>query len=130
MEARSVTHSVAVVVDREFGDALRELASRVPVWVCDTPTNRRIAEAHRLARPHPSNQRGLTTFRVTDRATAQQMLLEVMDMVDLHHAEWECLEIYGVGPTRRIRDALAELGVSELERTSYGFRCLRRPRTP
>jgi hypothetical protein len=37
-------YRVFVVVDREYGERLAELAQTGPVWIVDTPANRSVAQ--------------------------------------------------------------------------------------
>jgi hypothetical protein len=81
----------------------------------------------------PSNKRldGRSTFNFTDSDPPEDMLIGVLDTVDLHHGEyshipsWDTLEVYGASATPAVRDASAEIGVSEFVDTSEGFRCSR-----
>ena len=58
-----MAYSVAIVVERDFGDQLVELAKRLHVWVCSTPENRSHAERVRgVELAGPSIERGVTTF--------------------------------------------------------------------
>jgi hypothetical protein len=124
-------YSVAIVVDRHFGDHLLELAERVHVWVCASQDNRRLAEKYWQAAPGASLERGITTFNVTDSQPPEEMFIDILGAVDLHHGEyshtppWDTLEVYGTSATSAVRRALAEFGVSEFVGISEGFRCTR-----
>ena len=124
-------HSVAIVVDTDFGKSLASIAQRVHVWLCRSPSNTAAAEAYRSADPEQSLERGVTTFSVQEHETPEDMLLSVLGDVDLHHGEhshpppWDTLEIFGVGPTASVRAALADYGVNAFDTTPYGFKCSR-----
>lgn len=124
-------YSVAIVVDREFGDRLPGLAARVHVWACASPHNRRFAETYWSEARKASAERGITMFDVADSDSAEDILLGVLSNVDLHHGNlshtpaWDGLEVYGVSATPTIRQALAEHGVAEFVATPEGFRCSR-----
>jgi hypothetical protein len=124
-------YSVAIVVDRHFSERLLELAERVHVWVCASPGNRAVAETYWKAASGFSLERGVTTFDVAEADSPEKMLIGVLATVDLHHGEyshtppWDSLEVYGSHATSAVREALAELGVSEVVDTQDGFRCSR-----
>ena len=64
-------YAVAVVLDLEFGDRLSELAARLPVWIVDTPANRRAAQKHWGEHPGLSDTEGVTTFKVDLSSSAE-----------------------------------------------------------
>jgi hypothetical protein len=124
-------YTVAVVVDRTFGERLDALARRVHVWVCATAENQQTASGYRAIQQSFSPDSGVTTFRVSDSDSAEAMLIRVLPDVELHHGRsshtppWQALEVYGVSATPRVRDSLAGLGVSEFVDTPEGFVCRR-----
>ena len=125
-------YSVAIVVDRDFGDELVGLAQRLHVWVCSTPANRRQVECTRGAQPaSPSIEHGVTTFNVSEADSPEELLIGVLGAVDLHHGEyshsppWSTLEVYGASATPAVRAALAEFGVNTFSSTRRGFECSR-----
>jgi hypothetical protein len=125
-------YSIAIVVERDFGDELVELAKRLHVWVCSTPENRPHVERARGAQPaRPSIEHGVTTFNVSDTDSPEEMLVGILDTVDIHHGEyshsppWSELEVYGASPTPAVRAALAEFGVRAFSGTKRGFHCSR-----
>ena len=125
-------YAVAIVVERDFGDELVELAERLHVWVCSTPENRLQVERVRGAQPaSPSIEHGVTTFNVSEADSPEQMLVGVLGAVDLHHGKhahfppWSTLEVYGASPTRAVRAALVAFGVNTFSSTRRGFHCSR-----
>ena len=126
-----MSYGVAIVVDPDFGATLQQLADRVHVWICATPTNESAAAIYRRDHPGHSLERGVTTFRVDDQESAEASLLKVLADVDLHHGEyshalpWDRMEIYGVEPTPSIRAALAKYNATDIVANGHGFSCRR-----
>jgi len=124
------TYTVGLVVDPEYGERLGALAARMPVWIADTPTNRRAAEALRRGAPADLSHAeagAVTTFRVAAEDSAAARVLGILGMVDLHHGAYShvppygALEVIGAEPTPELRAALAEYGLTELEPRAGGF---------
>ena len=83
------SHHVAVVVDRVFGERLLPLAQQLHVWVCDTPINDAAAEKAGAANPPGAvwNEVGVTTFRVGENESPENMVICHVGDIDLHHPE-------------------------------------------
>jgi hypothetical protein len=124
----SMEASVAIVVDAAFGDALLELSSRMPVWICGTSVNLQAAEKCRKSVQPPPD---VTTFNVGVSESPEAMFLGVLADVDLHHGEhskefpWTNLHVLGVGLTPAIRNLLSEYGIQEFSNLFTGFQCTR-----
>jgi hypothetical protein len=98
---------------------------------CDSPVNRAIAEelwAQFLTRNHLD---GVTTFKAAETDSAEEMLIENLDTIDLHHGFYSAdppytvLEIVGARLTARIEAALTDLGFDSFPITNDGFRAIR-----
>jgi hypothetical protein len=117
---------VAVVAHPDF-EALTPLAERVHVWLVDTPANRARAETYWRAHPEHSIDHGITTFKVREHAAPDQIVLEALGPLDLHHGEyshnppWEVVEVYGATPTVELREVLQDMGVTEVSSIPGGF---------
>jgi hypothetical protein len=126
-----MTHTVAIVVDRDFGHPLVDLSQKMHVWVCDSLQNRKSAEPIRAMSTGQSIECGVTTFKVADNDSPKAMLLGVLDMVDLHHGvyshdpPWGELHIYGTTATPILRAALTRFGARIIDQSQDGFRCAR-----
>jgi hypothetical protein len=132
MKPEAMAYSVAIVVERDFGDELVELAKRLHVWVCYTPANQRQVERVGGALPaNPSVEHGVTTFDFSEADSPEEVLMGVLGAVDLHHGEyshsppWSTLEVYGASPTTAVRAVLGEFGVDSFSSTERGFLCSR-----
>ena len=123
-------HVVGVVVDPEYGDRLRALASRMPVWIADSDPNRVAVAALRREGPSglPHTAIGaVTVFDVDQEVSQEAWVLSVLGDIDLHHGEhshvppYTALEVFGVEATHDLRVALAEYGLTEIEPRPGGF---------
>jgi hypothetical protein len=57
-----IPYKVYVVVEREFGEQLANLAPGVPVWIVNTPLNRAVAQRLWKERNRRDHLTGITTF--------------------------------------------------------------------
>ena len=121
-------HAVALVVDPEFGERLLDLSRRIHVWALDTPTNRTVAQRvwREVAGTH-SLENGITTFKGSPDAAADEIVGHQLPTIDLHHGAhshsppWNVLEVYGAPPTTGLRAVLSEYGLTEVRATAHGF---------
>ena len=122
---------MAVVVDRTFGHHLAPLANTVHVWACDSTANRTAAQGIWATLGEYSPERGVTIFKVAPSDTPEEMLLDVLDTLDLHHNEyshdppWSCLIVHGTMLSDGIRAALTAFGVTTFDGTESGFKACR-----
>lgn len=115
---------VAVVVDQEFGSRLWELAHHVPVWVCNSEANGPvIQELWELSRLSP-NQTAVTSFSRPNSAP-EQVFMDNLETIDLHHPSWLVLEVYGTSRSVEITAALQQYGVIEFQDNPIGFKAMR-----
>ena len=78
-------HRVFVVLDRVYNGRIAELARVGPVWIVDTPPNRPAAESFWAANPDRSSLNGITTFKFEADSSPQEILINELDAIDLHH---------------------------------------------
>ena len=125
-------HKVVLVLDPNFGQRLTDLASHSHVWIVDTPANRLIAEKYWQDNPEHKLETGITTFKVNDNETVEEMSLRILDSIDLHHGQYSSdppysrLEIIGLSVTQEIKCTLEELGFEVIEQTAGGILSARR----
>jgi hypothetical protein len=123
----SGSYVVAVVLDTEFGERLLALASRMPVWIVDIPTNRAAAQRCWDLNTGGTQLHGVTTFKIDQAQSPETWLLEILANVDLHHGQYSqsppyrAVEVCGAGLTSELREAFAELGLVEFVERSGGF---------
>lgn len=125
-------HGVALVVDRAFGDRLNALATRLHVWVIDTPTNKAAVETiRRETSAAPSLERGATTFAADADARPEGIVASMLASIDLHHGQdghsppWSFLEVYGAPLTPTLIAALAQFGFRKMYGIPDGFQAWR-----
>jgi len=116
-----VSETVAVVVDRNFGDRAITLAERIPVWVVTSETNRPVVEA--LWARHKANPSdcSVTIFNRNAKHSSEDILLTELGTIDLHHPSWSVMEVYGVARTPLLTKTLQEFGVTDYEDWADGF---------
>jgi hypothetical protein len=123
-------YCVFVVVDKQYGERLRELVRTGPVWVVDTPTNRSAAEKLWAERPDASHLEGVTIYK-SSATSPEDALLEELDTIDLHHGAYSAdppytiLEAIGASATEKVKAELAHYGFNQIFPTSAGFRAIR-----
>jgi len=124
-------YRVFVVLDREYGERLTELAANGPVWIVETPTNRAVAQKIWTAYPNRSHLDGVTTFKTADASSPETALIEQLDTIDLHHGAYSAnppytaLEIIGTTISERTKAELSQFGFNQFQETVEGFRALR-----
>ena len=124
---------VLIVVDADFGERVADLPSGVPIWIVSSPANNSVVGRLREQRPHQTHLTGITTFRSSTTALAEDVLIEELTMIDLHHGPYSAnqpydeIEVFGVSATPRLRSKLTSFGFADLDLTDNGFRARRRP---
>lgn len=119
------------MVDRAYGQRLSELAEGGPLWIVDTPANRSVAQEIWDARPNRSHLEGVTTFKVPEGTSPEDMLIIELDTIDLHHGTYSAnppytvLDVIGTAITTRVKAELGEFGFNDFQTTTQGFRAVR-----
>lgn len=129
------SHKVGLVVDRNFGDRIPQLARSFHVWVVESPSNtpviQRFWETERAEPDADPLGPGITSFKASATESAQEMCARIAGDVDEHHGEfahdppWSEIAVYGVMLDRRLQEVFTELGVTEFAPTHEGFICRR-----
>lgn len=123
-------YRVFVVVDSDYGQHLTELSEMGPVWIADTPANRSVAQEI-WAHPNRSHLEGVTTFKVAEGTSPEDMLINELDTIDLHHGTYSAnppykvLDVIGTPITARLKVELGEYGFDNFQETARGFRAVR-----
>jgi hypothetical protein len=127
MHPNKSPHGVAIVVDADFGDRLPMLASRLHVWLIDTPMNKAAASAvWQSGPPMQSLEIGVTSFKAERSRSSDQIVAAMLETIDLHHGQyshtppWSFVEVYGAQPTPLLSAALAEFGFKNIARIAGG----------
>jgi hypothetical protein len=128
-------HKVGLVVDREFGDRMVDLARSFHLWVVESPTNsgvvRRIWNAEARSHDDDALGSGVTSFEASESESPEEMSVRISGDLDEHHGEfahdppWSEIEVYGATLTESVKQAFRAIGATVFERTRDGFRCVR-----
>jgi hypothetical protein len=126
-------YSVGIIVDPQFGQRLDQLASRLPIWIVDTPVNRQAAERRWQQKEEATHTEpgDVTTFTVDTAQTPEEWCASVLGVVDAHHDEYshnppyDAVEVVGAQLTDPLLEALSAFGLTEIEPLDSGFRARR-----
>jgi hypothetical protein len=125
-------HTRVAIVYSDIGAQLPELADRFHVWVVDTLSNRRAAEALWAVGPGDRTH-GVTTFKRSEGESTEASVVDLLPVVDEHHGlrtDWAddiVLEVIGQPLTDGIRAALEALGSFSISERQDGFTATRTP---
>jgi hypothetical protein len=120
---------VAVVLTPNFAPSKAAvLASYMPIWIADTPSNQPCAtEAHRIAgdlwKPEPS----CTTFASFTELSAADNFANISDAVVLHHPHLAKMNIFGVEDTCTLQSHMSQLGFQSAKPTWDDALAFRKP---
>ncbi len=129
-QGRPKPHSVAIVVDPNFGQQLNDLCKRIHVWFCGSEANTAAAEKilEKFDPAMASLDSGVTGFKYDAADTKENILLDILATVDEHHNHlshdptWTTMEIFGVPLTEVIRETLEnDYGCDEFTENAMGF---------
>lgn len=125
---KNTIYSVAIVVDKNFGEILSQLAGRLPVWICGSPGNLPFIDKMWMeAKEFPFRNINVTKFQNSDHQSPEEMLINQLDVVDLHHGQlsqcpsWSILEIYGALPNIHVEKELNRFGEGQIDVFQNGF---------
>src|ERR1700722_2303708 len=124
-------YRVFVVLDRDYGQRLTELVRTGPVWIVETPTNFTVAQQIWDASPNRSHLEGVTTFKFPEGSSCEDILINELDTIDLHHGTYSAnppytiIEVIGTGISDRVKSSFTEFGFDQFVPTPQGFRAIR-----
>jgi hypothetical protein len=124
-------YSVSVVLDREFGQRVRELLEAGPVWIVDSPANRDSAQKIWAEFPERDHLDGVTVFKTPADHDAAQVLIDEMQTIDMHHGVYSAdpaytvIHVIGCELRPEVQEKLAEFGFDSFNRTPEGFTAAR-----
>ena len=120
--------TVAIVLDADFGAQLHELASRVPVWIADTPGNRPSIESEWTRRRRDGADRELNVFRMIDGLSPSDHIAALLRTIDSQHGAaaedgpFATLLVFGAPADAAPVAALRAIGGGFPVATADGFR--------
>jgi hypothetical protein len=111
---------VTLILDTCFGEGLATLDH--PLWVCDSPANRPVAE--RLWSTPNLGPLAITVFtRISE--SESEVLSDILPTLDEHHPDWTEVVVVGVGATPAVRACFAPFGPGQLLESASGFTFVR-----
>lgn len=120
--------TVAIVLDADFGAQLHELASRIPVWIVDTPGNRSSIESEWTRRRRDGAERELNVFRMIDGLSASDHIAALLRTIDKQHGPsaedgpFATLLVIGAAVDAAPAEAIRAIGGGSPVQTANGFR--------
>ena len=124
-------YRVFVVLDRNYGERLDPLAQNGPVWIVDTDANRVVAQHIWADAPNRSHLEGVTTFKFLEDSSPEDILVNELAQIDLHHGvhsanpPYTVIEVIGAGISDKVKESLSEFGFNHFETIPEGFRATR-----
>jgi hypothetical protein len=124
-------YSVSIVLDHSYGPRLRELLKAGPVWVVDSPANRDCAQQLWSEFPAHDHLDGITVFNSGEGRSTEQILIDHMETIDLHHGiysanpPYTAVRVVGSTLTPQVKQTLASFGFDSFTITSEGFDTVR-----
>jgi len=124
-------YSVAVVLDRDYGPRLWKLLEAGPVWIVDSQVNREIAEKVWKEFPSRDHLDGVTVFKAESHRSAEEVLIDEFETIDLHHGGYSAdpsytvIKVVGIAPTAEVKMALSRYGFESFSDTAEGFQAVR-----
>jgi hypothetical protein len=115
---------VIIVVDRNFGSRLLETAKVGYTWIVETPAHRSVVEKvweDSRERGPASNYLGATYFNDYAPYTPEELLLEMIGMIELHHPFMKRVDVFGAHWTSDLEEAFSEFGFGNVTQHAEGF---------
>ena len=108
---QSENRAIALIVTPDAGTILLELATTHYLWI-------RTSQQHTpmLALIHDK-----TTFTASEATHPEDLVLDYLDTIDLHHPAWEQLCIIGTPLTEAIQEAIQTYGNVRFHLDDQGF---------
>ena len=119
------TAKVALVLDRDFGEELQDVATQMAVWIIDSPPNKAVARELWEWQPKPEHMSA--TF-MEPAVPDETSFAGLMNNIELHHGEYSQtppfheLEVIGLKPTSTVEEVLSDFGFALMETTIASFR--------
>src|SRR5690348_14191963 len=93
-------HNIALVVTPDAGNSLLTLAKTHALWIRMSQQNL----------PLIAQLQDKTTFTAPEGISPEELVLEYLDTIDLHHPEWHQLLVLGTPLTEGLEQAIRDYG--------------------
>ena len=103
--------NIALVVSKDAGSDLLELSKENYIWVCHSQIND----------PYISQITTITTFNFGETESTEDVALDFLDSVFLHHPEWSRITLIGSMSTNELIKAFEANGASKFNLLTNGF---------
>lgn len=119
-----MTSPIALVLDRHFETRLAGLAQKMPVWIVSSEANNAAVER---ARSVLGGAASITTLSVAGAESASDICLRALYAIDEHHGDtstvtpYDSVIVFGGTPDLLTPQAMAELGLSGVVQSDFGF---------
>ncbi len=119
--------TVAIVLDNGFAAALHGLAAQMPVWIVDSPGNRRAIEDEWTRRRRDGAERELSVFRLIDGLTTLDHIVALLRTINAAHGPgaqappFTTLLVYGAEADAITSASIRALGGGEPRQIADGF---------
>jgi len=111
---------VTLVLDPSYGEALAALDQ--PLWVCDSPVNRAVAE--RLWSVPNIDRMAVTTFRMSGESVDESGA-DIVPTIDEHHPGWTDIVVVGAPLTPSLRATFEQYEPGHFVEGDMGFTFVR-----
>jgi hypothetical protein len=111
---------VTLVLDTSCGESLAGLDH--PLWVCDSPVNRPVAE--RLWSKPNLAPTAVTLFRKISESE-DEVFADIIPTIDEHHPDWTDIAVVGAFATPAVRARFARFAPGQFLESAAGFMFVR-----
>lgn len=112
---------VAIVLQPE-NNQLEAIASTMPVWAIESPSNRSVATLFWTKSPNvKQTDVGITLFKTADPNARYENFVQVLDTVEEHHWGLHQLRVFGLNLTEQITADLQVMGFGAFNNAEDGF---------
>lgn len=122
----TVAH-ISIIVNRNFGSRLFQLADYSHVWVCSSPANRVTPDQLAKCNANASDERSLNVFQAGKKESPEAMLGRILNQAVAAHANWRDILVHGVTRTKEVEATLRAAGAGNVYMSQKGVYATRSP---
>jgi hypothetical protein len=119
-----MTSTIALVLDRNFGNRIEELANEMPVWIISSDVNDSVVDRTRRQLDGAAN---ITLLLASANEAVSDACLRGLYEIDEHHGNYSTEQpygqilVYGCNLDVVTPQVKHELGLTKLTKTEFGF---------